>query len=142
MMNTYPENDYRNYLMHWGKGKESKNHKYISRRMGKNGKWVYVYDKTIGRLAKEAKRRKALNEARDDINERLFKRYDNYLLNDKTPENFFTFISPDGEKTEAYDKSGYKVNRDSIVNRHARKKIKKSLKKKVWSPSNKKETDG
>lgn len=42
-MNTYPENDYRNYLMHWGKGKESKNHKYTSRKMGKNGKWVYTY---------------------------------------------------------------------------------------------------
>ena len=43
MMNTYPENDYRNYLMHWGKGKESKNHKYVSRKMGKHGKWVYKY---------------------------------------------------------------------------------------------------
>jgi hypothetical protein len=42
-MNTYPENDYRNYLMHWGKGNQSKNHKYASRKMGKNGKWIYTY---------------------------------------------------------------------------------------------------
>ena len=42
---TYPENDYRYYLMHWGKGGESKNHKYISRKKGSGGKWIYTYAK-------------------------------------------------------------------------------------------------
>lgn len=39
----YPENDWRNYLMHWGKGGEAKHHKYISRHKGKSGKWIYTY---------------------------------------------------------------------------------------------------
>ncbi len=43
MMNTYPENDYRNYLMHYAKGKEAKNHKYVSKHKSKSGNWVYVY---------------------------------------------------------------------------------------------------
>ena len=33
----YPENDWRNYLMHASRG-----HKYISRKW-KNGRWVYTY---------------------------------------------------------------------------------------------------
>ena len=37
-MNTYPENDWRNYLEH-----SSRSHKYISRKRGKGGKWYYVY---------------------------------------------------------------------------------------------------
>lgn len=49
---SYPENDYRNYLMHWGKGKESKNHKYISRFMGKNKKWQYIYPEDLKNGAK------------------------------------------------------------------------------------------
>ena len=40
MMNTYPENDYRTYLEH-----SSKAHKYISKKMGKAGKWIYTYAK-------------------------------------------------------------------------------------------------
>ena len=56
MMNTYPENDYRNYLMHWGKGGESKNHKYVSRKMGKNGKWIYAYAKDSGKKSVRADR--------------------------------------------------------------------------------------
>lgn len=39
----YPENDYRYYLEHSLKGSERKNHKYISRKMGRSGKWVYTY---------------------------------------------------------------------------------------------------
>lgn len=41
----YPPNDYRNYLMHWGKGEQAKDHKYISRSIGKAGKWIYTYAK-------------------------------------------------------------------------------------------------
>ena len=43
MMNTYPENDYRTFLQHSIKGSERKNHKYISRKIGKSGKWIYTY---------------------------------------------------------------------------------------------------
>ena len=49
---SYPENDYRNYLMHWGKGKESKKHKYVSRYMGKNKKWYYIYPEDLKNGAK------------------------------------------------------------------------------------------
>lgn len=68
-MNTYPENDYRNYLMHWGKGGESKNHKYISRKMGKAGKWIYTYaNKLSGADAK--KRRDLTLQITDQANAR------------------------------------------------------------------------
>lgn len=51
--NMFPENDYRNYLMHWGKGKQAKEHKYISREKGKNGKWIYTYASNLKNKAKE-----------------------------------------------------------------------------------------
>ena len=57
-MNIYPENDYRGYLMHWGKGKEAKSHKYISRKMGKAGKWIYTYANKIS--GADAKKRRDL----------------------------------------------------------------------------------
>lgn len=38
----YPENDYRTYLEH------SASHKYISKKMGRNGKWIYTYPKESG----------------------------------------------------------------------------------------------
>jgi hypothetical protein len=41
-MNTYPENDYRTYLEH-----SSKAHKYISRKRGKGGKWIYTYASNV-----------------------------------------------------------------------------------------------
>lgn len=49
----FPQNDYRDYLIHWGKGKEAKNHKYISKHKSKNGNWVYEYDdgKSIVKLS-------------------------------------------------------------------------------------------
>lgn len=39
-MSNYPENDWRNYLMH-----SFGSHKYISKHRGKSGKWIYVYPK-------------------------------------------------------------------------------------------------
>ena len=51
---SYPDNDYRNYLKHWGKGKEAKNHKYISRKRGKDGNWVYTYASKLTSKAKNA----------------------------------------------------------------------------------------
>lgn len=30
-------------LIHWAKGKQAKQHKYVDRKMGKNGKWIYYY---------------------------------------------------------------------------------------------------
>ena len=44
----YPENDYRTYLEH------SASHKYISKKMGKNGKWIYTYPKESGRNSNNA----------------------------------------------------------------------------------------
>ena len=58
-MSNYPENDYRGYLIHWSKGGESKNHKYLSRKMGSNGKWIYTYAKGAAN-----KVRAVANEAR------------------------------------------------------------------------------
>ena len=43
----YPENDWRNYLMHASGG-----HKYISKHRGKSGKWIYVYQKAKGGVLK------------------------------------------------------------------------------------------
>ena len=37
-----------NYLIHWAKGKEAKNHKYTAREWV-NGKWQYVYNALGGR---------------------------------------------------------------------------------------------
>lgn len=51
---SYPDNDYRNYLKHWGKGKEAKDHKYISRKRGKDGNWVYTYASKLTSKAKNA----------------------------------------------------------------------------------------
>lgn len=73
-MSNYPENDWRNYLMHWGKGGEAKNHKYISRYKGKSGKWVYVYDKVAG-AGKELKRQYNLVTSRNDIQNRMNRGY-------------------------------------------------------------------
>lgn len=45
-----------NYLMHWAKGSEAKNHKWIKRVMGKNGKWQYFYnDDKYNAASKKAK---------------------------------------------------------------------------------------
>lgn len=40
-MNVYPYNDYRNYLMHYAKGEEADNHKYLYK---KNGRYIYEED--------------------------------------------------------------------------------------------------
>lgn len=54
------------WLMHYAKGSESKKHSYVSRKMGKNGKWIYTYrddstvvDKVTGKM----------NEVKDDFEE-------------------------------------------------------------------------
>ena len=39
----YPENDYRYYLMHYAKGEEADDHKYIKKTTTKNGKIRYIY---------------------------------------------------------------------------------------------------
>lgn len=77
MMNIYPENDYRTYLEH-----SSKAHKYISKKMGKAGKWIYTYVDTTRQKASNAtsrlgkalsrplntiKRNRNLSKARKDI---------------------------------------------------------------------------
>lgn len=83
MMNTYPENDYRNYLMHWGKGGESKNHKYVSRKMGKNGKWIYTYaTDAIKGAGREIKRRYDLASARNDIQRRIAGKHTSSTINE------------------------------------------------------------
>ena len=43
LIGIYPENDYRDYLAHSRSGKAWKSHKYISRKKGKHGQWVYKY---------------------------------------------------------------------------------------------------
>lgn len=45
----YPENDFRNYLEH------SASHKYISKKMGNSGKWIYTYPKDAGSKSNTAK---------------------------------------------------------------------------------------
>lgn len=42
MYSNFPENDYRNYLMHWGKGEKAPHHKYLY--IDKNGNYVYPED--------------------------------------------------------------------------------------------------
>lgn len=84
MMNNYPENDYRNYLMHWGKGTSSGNHKYISKHKSKSGKWVYVYEKAgdlVDRVKAWRKRKQDLKAARSDIQRQM-------EINDENVENF------------------------------------------------------
>ena len=39
-------------LAHWGLGWVKKDHKYISRKRGKNGKWQYVYEKVKSKVRK------------------------------------------------------------------------------------------
>lgn len=53
----YPENDWRNYLMHKASGGTSRSgkHKYLFKYVNKNGNTVYVY----GRAAKGGKRNAA-----------------------------------------------------------------------------------
>lgn len=41
-MSMYPENDWRDYLEH-----SSRSHKYISKKMGRSGKWIYTYPKDV-----------------------------------------------------------------------------------------------
>lgn len=54
-----------NELYHWGikKGGKAKNHKYIDRKMGKNGKWIYtyLYSPKKNRQYKKQAENKALN---------------------------------------------------------------------------------
>ena len=65
IIGIWPENDYRSYLMHWGKGKEAKNHKYTSRHRGKNGEWVYTY----------SSHEKGWNSKEDGVHQRIPKNY-------------------------------------------------------------------
>ena len=44
----YPENDYRYYLMHYAKGEEADDHKYIAKKRTKNGGIRYIYDLVEG----------------------------------------------------------------------------------------------
>ena len=204
-MNAYPENDYRGYLMHWGKGNEAKSHKYISRRKGKNGKWIYKYanDKEIlefntsnsltpeddldlnnvevkrprpDRIYKDGKlidvkdplkdtklaksidtakqkansnasklrkaltkpinsiiRKHKLNKARSEISKRVFKKYDNYALNNQTPEGGMRLNDKNGNRKYTFDDDFYKSNRKRLVEEFAHKKS--VDKKKSWKPS-------
>ena len=45
---SWPDNDYRYYLEHSIKGQQSKTHKYISRKRGKSGRWIYEYSSKSG----------------------------------------------------------------------------------------------
>lgn len=50
----YPDNDYRLYLMHSAKGSHWKGgHKYIAKKRGKNGKWIYIYPEDLKNGAKD-----------------------------------------------------------------------------------------
>lgn len=62
MMNNYPENDYRNYLMHKAASGSRKSHKYISRKW-KNGRWVYLYPKKSSEKMDYLETAKARKEA-------------------------------------------------------------------------------
>ena len=79
MMNTYPENDYRAFLQHSAKGSERKDHKYISRKMGKAGKWIYTYATKAGSAAK---RQIDLASSRRDIQKQMAGRYTEAKLNE------------------------------------------------------------
>lgn len=78
-MNTYPENDYRAFLKHSAKGSERKGHKYISRKMGEAGKWIYTYATKAGSAAK---RQIDLASSRRDIQKQMAGRYTEAKLNE------------------------------------------------------------
>lgn len=104
-MSNYPENDWRNYLMHWGKGREAKNHKYISRKKGQNGRWIYTY----ATLKPNAKPDGYINSKGKKVyydDEEEFKRNNN--LN-PTPDGYL-----DGSNGLSYQKNG-KLNTTSVT---------------------------
>ena len=59
MMNTYPENDYRNYLMHWGKsGVVERNKSAYSSVQSKVKKTTYSAERTKRIKAENATKKK------------------------------------------------------------------------------------
>lgn len=131
----YPENDYRYFLEHSSKGTHwKKGHKYIAI---VNGRYIYPAKKAVGRLVQKVKNKRNLEKARDDINQRVFSKYDNYAALGKTPEGNFTFRSKDG-KSKMWTESpeAYKNGRDYLMKEYGRKKTKE------WKPFKKSNKEG
>lgn len=69
-----------NYLIHWAKGKEAKNHKYTAREWV-NGKWQYVYSALGGRarMVYQQKSKEAAEYARGyEDHQKLSREYNHY----------------------------------------------------------------
>lgn len=98
---SYPENDWRNYLMHKAASGSSGHHKYISKHRSKLGNWVYVYPK-------QTRTRKAGAVMREL--DRITEREDRNLAKDKetldwmgslTPKDFNYRDNPDPNLSKA-----------------------------------------
>lgn len=109
MMNIYPENDWRNYLEH-----SFRSHKYISRKRGKNGKWIYIYKKTSNGLTTTTKSFSTEPDGYVDFEEKKVHRKKkkskvNDLLSKLFPTTKSFSTEPDGyvdfEKKKVYRKN-------------------------------------
>lgn len=74
-----------NYLMHYDKGYKKAGHKYVSRTMGKNGKWIYDYgnNTSFGSPSKSYEDQKKYVDSEMDRMEQ--KRKDMLYVQDKDP---------------------------------------------------------
>ena len=102
----YPENDWRNYLMHKAASGSSRSYKYISKHRSKLGNWVYVYPKQT-----RTKKAGAVLRELDRITERA----DRNLSKDKETLDWMGSLKPedfhwsDGSQADDAYEDAYKV---------------------------------
>lgn len=126
-MSNYPENDWRNYLMHKAASGSSRSHKYISKHRSKLGNWVYVYPKQT--------RTKKAGAVLRELN-RITEREDRNLAKDKETLDWLGSLKPkdfhwsDGSQADGAFEDAYELYTKRKSNYTDRKYKNNRLKKK------------